>query len=86
MAADIINWIGALICFIAAFKIITKPDVSRKGIISNYIQVLVDSEKLMSSSDRIVLMKKRLDDLVVADIPKWQQEAFVLAVLEKFKI
>jgi hypothetical protein len=83
MIIQISYWLIAIFCLYAAYRILTFPDVSRKGIIRNYIQLLVDSDKLMTSSDKIVLMKKQLDNLDVNEIPQWQKDAFVKAVLEK---
>jgi hypothetical protein len=73
----------AALCLYLVFKLLTRPEVDRKGIVKNYIQVLVDADKTMNSSDKIVLMKKQLDLLKLEEIPPWQREEFVKAVLLK---
>ena len=83
MIATTFYWLTAILCLYTAYRILTAPDISRKGIVRNYIQLLVDSDKLLTSSDKIVLMKKQLDNLNVDEIPQWQKDAFIKAVLEK---
>jgi hypothetical protein len=67
-------------------NILLKPDIDRKAIIRNYIQVLVDAEKLMTSQDKLVLLMKRMSDIDAKEIPLWQRDAFIKATNDKFKI
>lgn len=83
-AIHALNWLVIVFSLYWAAKILTRPEIERKHIVRNSIQMHVESEKHLNSSDRIVLMKKQLDLIIPEDVPPWQQHAYVIAVLEKF--
>ena len=83
---DAVSWISIVICLYFVYSILTKPEIEQKHVIRNSIQAIVESERLMDSSDKIHLMKKQLDSLKLEEIPEWQQKAYVNAVLEKFNL
>ena len=79
------NFLIATVLLYLAYRELTRPEIEKKYIIRNNIQAIVDSQKLLNSSDRIVLLKKQLDDLKPEEIPQWQKDAFIKAVNEKLK-
>ena len=86
MIIYVLTWFVPILIIWKIADIILKPSIDRKAIVRNYIQVLVDSEKLMTSQDKIVLLMKRMESIEAREIPLWQRDAFIKAVTEKFKI
>lgn len=57
-AIHALNWLVIAFSLYWAAKLLTRPEIERKHVVRNSIQMHVESEKHLNSSDRIVLMKK----------------------------
>jgi len=80
-----IGLIVAVLCFYLAYHALTRPEIERKHIIRNSIQACVEKDRLLNSSDKIVLIMKQINELKLDEIPQWQKDAFVKAAIDKFK-
>lgn len=59
----------------------TRPEIDRKQIVDNYIQAIVEGERLLTAEENIVLIMKKLNAMKFEDVPIWQKDAFVKTIL-----
>lgn len=71
--------------FICLWLYLSRPEIGRKHVVSNLIQALVEGQRVLNDSDKIVLIAKQLENIDFENVPKWQKDAFKEKVLRVVK-